>query len=88
MAPLIAPISEELGVGFSSMGLILGAWPLTYIIASIPSGILLDRFGARRMLFVAALIMAASMIARSAAVNSFQMFFAVSIFAKVLTYST
>ncbi|WP_340254935.1 MFS transporter [Roseobacter sp. HKCC-CH-9208] len=79
MAPLIAPISEELGVGFSSMGLILGAWPLTYIIASIPSGILLDRFGARRMLFVSALIMAASMIARSAAVNSFQMFFAVSI---------
>jgi len=79
MAPLITPISEELGVGFSSMGLILGAWPLTYIIASIPSGILLDRFGARRMLFVAALIMAASMIARSVAVNPTQMFFAVSI---------
>lgn len=29
MAPLVGPISAELGIGNSTMGAILGAWPLT-----------------------------------------------------------
>ena len=34
VAPLIYPISAELGVGNGFMSAILGAWPLTYILAA------------------------------------------------------
>ncbi|MEQ8368869.1 MAG: MFS transporter [Roseicyclus sp.] len=80
MAPLIGPISAELGIGNGLMGAILGAWPLTYILAAIPCGILLDRLGARRMLLLAALVMAASGLARSYAETPFQLLLAVSLF--------
>lgn len=80
MAPLIGPISAELGIGNGVMGLILGAWPLTYIVAAIPCGVLLDRLGARRMLFLASLVMAASGVARSASETPLQMLIAVALF--------
>lgn len=80
MAPLVGSIARELGVGNGVMGAILGAWPLLYVASAIPGGILLDRFGARRMLFCAALIMAASLGARSLAETPVQMFLAVALF--------
>lgn len=80
MAPLLAPISAELGIGNSTMGAILGAWPLTYIVAAIPCGILLDRFGERRMLFAATLVMAASGLARSLADTPLELLLAVGLF--------
>lgn len=80
MAPLITPIGTELNIGNTTMGAILGAWPLTYIFAAIPCGILLDRYGARPMLFVAALIMAGSLVARSYADTPIQMLLAVAFF--------
>lgn len=80
MAPLIGPISAELGVGNSGMGAILGAWPLTYIFAAIPCGLLLDRFGARWMLFLACLVMAASGVARGLADTPIEMLLAVALF--------
>lgn len=80
MAPLISPISAELGIGNGVMGLILGAWPLTYILAAIPCGILLDRLGARRMLLLASLVMAASGLARSYSETPFQLLLAVALF--------
>jgi cyanate permease len=80
MAPLLSPISAELGLSNSLMGAILGAWPLTYILAAIPCGILLDRLGARRMLLLAALIMAASGIGRSYAQTPVQLLLAVALF--------
>ncbi len=80
MAPLLAPISAELGIGNSTMGAILGAWPLTYIVAAIPCGILLDRFGERRMLFAATLVMAASDLARSLADTPLELLLAVGLF--------
>ena len=64
LAPLITPIATELGIGHAKMGAILGAWPLVYIAASIPCGMLLDRLGARIALLIAALIMCASGVAR------------------------
>lgn len=80
MAPLITPISAELGITNTTMGLILGAWPLTYIFAAIPCGILLDRLGARPMLFLAAMIMAGSVAARSFAETPAQLLLAVALF--------
>ncbi len=48
MAPLVQPITEDLGLSHSAMGSVLGAWPLVYIASAIPCGAFLDRVGARR----------------------------------------
>ena len=40
--PLIGPVSEDLGLNRSTMGTVLGAWPLIYILTAIPAGALLD----------------------------------------------
>ncbi len=80
MAPLVAPITAELGIGHSTMGAILGAWPLVYIAAAIPCGIVLDRLGPRAALLVAALIMSASGVARALAGNEAVLFAAVALF--------
>jgi len=80
MAPLVSPISAELGISNGLMGAILGAWPLTYILAAIPCGILLDRLGSRHMLLLAALVMAASVLARSCAETPMQLLLAVALF--------
>jgi cyanate permease len=80
MAPLVAPITAELGIGYSMMGAILGAWPLVYIAAAIPCGMLLDRLGARVALLIAALIMGASGVARGLAGDETMLFAAVGLF--------
>jgi cyanate permease len=80
LAPLVAPISADLGIGNAGMGLILGAWPFAYIVAAIPCGILLDHLGARRVLALAALVMAASGAARSLAETPTHMLLAVALF--------
>ncbi len=80
MAPLVTPIGQDLGADNAMMGAILGAWPLLYIAAAVPCGLLLDKFGARTMLLCAALIMAASLGARSIAETPLQMFLAVALF--------
>lgn len=80
MAPLVTPITAELGIGNATMGAILGAWPLVYIVAAIPCGLLLDRLGARAALLAAALVMAASGAARGLAGNEAVLFAAVGLF--------
>jgi CP family cyanate transporter-like MFS transporter len=80
MAPLIGPIGADLQIGNGMMGVILGAWPLAYIFAAIPCGLLLDRLGSRRVLFLATLIMAASSLARSYAQTPVEMLAAVALF--------
>ncbi len=80
LAPLVTPITTELGIGHAKMGAILGAWPLVYIAASIPCGMLLDRLGARITLLIAALIMCASGVARGIAGDEMTLFAAVALF--------
>ncbi|MFQ5565055.1 MAG: CynX/NimT family MFS transporter [Paracoccaceae bacterium] len=80
LAPLVTPITAELGIGHAKMGAILGAWPLVYIAASIPCGMLLDRLGARIALLIAALIMCASGVARGVAGDETALFAAVGLF--------
>ena len=67
MAPLIGVMRVDLGLSDSAMGLILGAWPLVYIVSAMPCGAFLDRAGPRWALFVAAVIIALSAAARLAA---------------------
>jgi CP family cyanate transporter-like MFS transporter len=80
MAPLVSPITTELGLSHGEMGLVLGAWPFVYIGSAIPCGVLLDRVGPRKALFLAALLMAASGFARAASVDLATLFVAVGIF--------
>ncbi|MDA0340224.1 MAG: MFS transporter [Proteobacteria bacterium] len=55
IAPLVPAITQDLGLSFSAMGTVLGAWPFVYIGASLPCGMLLDRIGPAKALFLAAL---------------------------------
>lgn len=80
MAPLVEPISDDLGLSRSAMGMAFGAWPLVYIGVAIPSGILLDRIGARRALFVAGIIMGVSGLLRGVAVDHLTLVLAVGVF--------
>ncbi|MBD3678812.1 MAG: MFS transporter [Rhodobacteraceae bacterium] len=80
MAPLVAPIRAELGISTGTMGLILGAWPVTYILFAIPCGMLLDHIGARRMLALSAVLMAVSALARGFADTPLMLGLAVALF--------
>ncbi|MEM9048727.1 MAG: MFS transporter [Pseudomonadota bacterium] len=80
MGPLVAPISAELGIGPAGMGAILGAWPLVYIAAAIPCGMLLDRLGERICLALATLVMGLSGLMRGLAESPEALFAAVALF--------
>ncbi|MCR9125595.1 MAG: MFS transporter [Rhodobacteraceae bacterium] len=80
MAPLVSLIAADLGASNAAMGAVLGAWPLTYIAAAIPCGILLDRLGVRVTLFAATVIMAASGVARGMADTTGMLMLAVALF--------
>ncbi len=59
-APLVTPILEDLNVSYSQMGIILAAWPLTYILVAAVSGAVMDRWGIRKSLFVGVAIIGLS----------------------------
>src|SRR5687768_3003699 len=80
LAPLVTPITAELGITYTQMGMILGAWQLAYIGIAYNAGRLLDRFGLRRGLGVGILVVAASALARALAVDFWTMFLAVALF--------
>jgi cyanate permease len=80
MAPLILPVTEELGLSHSAMGSVLGAWPLVYIASAIPCGAFIDRVGLRRSLVLAAMVMALSGALRSVATGHLTLFLAVAVF--------
>jgi len=80
MAPLVPAITSDLGISYTAMGSILGAWPLIYIVVAIPCGAFVDRFGLRWSLFLAGLIMAASGGLRAIAPDYLTMFLAVALF--------
>jgi cyanate permease len=79
-APLVAPMTRDLGMSLSGMGAVMGAWPLVYIGMAVPAGALLDRFGVRPMLLAAAVLMTVSLALRAAADGFVTLFFAVALF--------
>jgi cyanate permease len=80
LAPLVQPITRDLGISHSAMGGVLGAWPLVYIAAAIPSGAMMDRLGLRRTLFLAMVIIALSAALRGMAGSHLALFLAVATF--------
>jgi cyanate permease len=80
LVPLVTILRAELGISYTEMGLILGAWQLVYIAAAAPSGILIDRLGPKQALVVGALIIALSAFLRSYAMEFWSLFAAVALF--------
>lgn len=80
LAPVLPEVRAALGAGDAQMGAILGAWPLVYMLAAIPCGILLDRIGPRRGLFLASLVVALSGVLRFLAQTPAEMLAAVAVF--------
>ena len=80
MAPLVKEIRTDLEISNSTIGMILGAWQLTYIAAALPLGALMDRTGVALGLLVSAIIMAGSLFARGSADSEIMLFLAVAAF--------
>ncbi|MFC2035787.1 CynX/NimT family MFS transporter [Chloroflexota bacterium] len=80
ISPLVTPIIEDLNISFSEMGIILGAWPLTYIIVAAIGGVIMDRWGVRRSLFVGMIIISLSALLRYFANGFSTMFLLVALF--------
>ena len=80
MAPLVETIREDLGLSKGAMGTILGAWPLVYLVAALPSGALVDRLGLRRSLGIATVVISGSALLRPVADSFLGMFGAVAVF--------
>jgi cyanate permease len=80
VAPLVTPITRDLGISYAQMGAVLGAWQLTYIGVAYGAGRLIDRIGLRRAIGAGVLIVALSGLLRAAAGDFLTMFLAVGLF--------
>ena len=78
--PLIGPVSADLGLSRSTMGTVLGAWPLIYILTAIPAGALLDRFSLRFTIMTGVLFIGISGLLRALAIDYKTILFAVMVF--------
>jgi cyanate permease len=80
LVPIVTLLRGELGITYTQMGVILGAWQLVYIAAAAPSGLLIDRIGPKKALAIGALIIALSAFLRSYAEGFWTLFAAVALF--------
>ena len=78
--PLVEPIIHDLGMTYSQMGLVLGAWQLIYIVTAMPLGAMLDWLGVRRALGIGIGIVWISLILRGLAVDFPSLFASVALF--------
>ena len=80
IAPLVDPIIDDLGMTYSQMGLVLGAWQLVYIVTAYPLGALIDKLGVRRSLGIGIFIVWLSLVLRGVATDFPTLFLAVALF--------
>ena len=78
--PLIGPVSEDLGFSRSSMGTLLGAWPVVYIAVAVPAGALIDRFSLKLTIAIGITLIAMSGLLRAVASDYSTMLIAVMVF--------
>ena len=64
-SPLITPIIKDLNMTYGQMGFVLGSWQMTYIVLAIVAGIIMDRWGIKKSIFLGALIIALSATLRA-----------------------
>jgi len=80
IAPLVILIEADLGISHAAMGSVMGAWQLVYIFAAMPGGMMLDRLGGGRALFIGALLIALSAAGRAFADDYWTLLLAVGLF--------
>lgn len=80
LVPIITLLRQDLGISYTQMGIVLGAWQLVYIGAAAPAGLLIDRVGPRKALAVGALVIALSAFYRVFADGFWDLFVAVALF--------
>lgn len=80
LAPLVGPITRDLGISHGSMGFVFGIWQIAYIVSAVPCGGLHDRIGVSRSLLIGSLVVAASALLRSLAVDYVSLCLAVILF--------
>lgn len=80
MAPLVDEISADLQVSRSTMGSILGAWALIYVLTAVPAGAVVDRLGLRWSLVLGGVSIAVSGLLRGSATDATTLFAAVAVF--------
>jgi MFS transporter, CP family, cyanate transporter len=80
MAPLVGPITRDLGLTHAAMGAVFGAWPLVYILSAVPCGAVLDRYGVRVSLALGAGVVALSGVLRASATSHAALWVAVAVF--------
>lgn len=78
--PLIGPVSQDLGLSRTTMGTVLGAWPLIYILTAIPAGALLDRFDLKFTIMIGVIFIGISGLLRAIAIDYKTLLFAVMVF--------
>ena len=64
IAPLVTPILKDLNMNYSQMGTILGSWQLTYILAYIFAGTIIDKWGLRKSIFAGVITVSLSTLLR------------------------
>jgi len=52
ISPLITPMLKELNISYGQMGLILGSWQMAFIAVAVVAGVIIDKWGVRKSLFV------------------------------------
>ncbi|MHA2600502.1 MAG: MFS transporter [Candidatus Thorarchaeota archaeon SMTZ1-83] len=78
--PLVTPISAELSLSYSEMGVIIGSVILMYIPLSIPIGIIIDHIGQKKMIAAGALLTSMSAVLRAFAFSFETLFLTVFLF--------
>jgi len=80
LPPLVTLIIRDLGLTYTQMGMIAGAWQLTYIFVAYPLGLAIDRLGTQRSLFLGITILSSSGVLRAFALNFETLFASVALF--------
>ena len=80
LGPLVTPILKDLNISYSQMGLIAGAWPLTYIAVAAIGGAIIDRWGIRKAILLGVILTGLSEVLRYFAGGFGTMFLCVALF--------
>jgi len=68
-SPMVTPIIRDLNMSHGLMGFVMGSWQMTYILVAVFAGLILDRWGIRKSIFVGALIIGLSALLRAFSVG-------------------